>query len=156
MGHRVLSNEDNFLIFGSNCSEQSIAVKRYIAMLTQKMEQIQKSSFNINRTIIKFKFSEFPSDMKMLAFLAGELPNNAKYFSTFAHVSTDKLLDVNTSFGTKPHNDFRSCEYHKRLTVAKTVAEIKAKLDKTQLAPNTKCSKVTSFISSTKSRQEFV
>jgi len=43
-----------------------------------EMEQIEKSTFNINVTIIKFKFSEFPSNMKMLAFLAGELPNNAK------------------------------------------------------------------------------
>jgi len=107
-------------------------------MLTQEMEQIEKSIFNINGTIIKLKFSEFPSDMKMLVFLAGELPNSAKYFSTFADVSTDKLLDVNISFGTEPHIDFRPWQYHKRLTVAEKVPEITDKLDKTQLAPSTK------------------
>lgn len=155
VGQKILSNEDNFLIFGSNCSEQSTAAKRYIAMLTKEMEQIERSSFNINNTIIKFKFSEFPNDMKMLAFLAGELPNSAKYFSTFADVSTDKVCDVNKSFGPEPHNDFRPWEYHKRLTVAKKVAELKGKLNKTQLAPSTKRSKVTTFIASTKSRQEF-
>ena len=80
MGQKILSNEDNVLIFGSNCSQQNPAAKRYIAMLTKEMEQIERSSFNINNTIIKFKFSEFPNDMKMLAFLAGKLPNSAKYF----------------------------------------------------------------------------
>ena len=155
VGHRVLSNEDNFLIFGSNCSEQSTAAKRYIAMVAKEMEQIEKGSFNVNNTIIKFKFSEFPNDMKMLAFLAGELPNSAKYFSTFADISTGELLDVNKSFGPEPHNDFRPWQYHKRLSVAKKVGDLKDKLNKTQLAPNTKRSKITTFIASSKSRQEF-
>ena len=51
VGHRVLSNQDNFLIFESNCSEQSIAAKRYIAMVAKEMEQIdlEKGSFNVNK-----------------------------------------------------------------------------------------------------------
>ena len=35
---------------------------------------------------IRFKFSEFPNDLKMLAFLAGELTLSARFFSTFANV----------------------------------------------------------------------
>ena len=50
VGHRVLSNEDNFLIFRSNCSEQKIAAKRYIAMIFNKIEQIEKTSFTVNNT----------------------------------------------------------------------------------------------------------
>lgn len=49
VGHRILSNEDNFLVFGSNCSEQSTAAKRYIAMISKEIEQIEKSSFTVNK-----------------------------------------------------------------------------------------------------------
>lgn len=56
VGHRFLSNEDIFLIFVSNCSEQSTAAKRYIAMIAKEMEQIEKSSVNVNSTVIKFTF----------------------------------------------------------------------------------------------------
>ena len=155
VGHKILSSQDNFLIFGSNCSEQSIAAKRYIAMISKEMEQIEKCSFHVNDAIIRFKFAEIPNDMKMLAFLAGELTNSAKYVSTFADISSDKLCDVNKSFGQGNHNDFRPWEYDKRLAVVKKVADLKGKLNKTQLAPKTKRSKVTAFIASNKSRQEF-
>lgn len=155
VGHKILSSEDNFLIFGSNCSEQSTAARRYIAMIAKEMEQIEKGLFRFGDTIIRFKFAEFPNDMKMLAFLGGELTNGAKYFSTFADISSDKLCDVSKSFGPEHHNDFRPWEYHKRLAVAKKVADLKGKLNKTQLAPRTKRSKVTAFIASNKSRQEF-
>ena len=155
VGHKILSSQDNFLIFGSNCSEQSIAAKRYIAMISKEMEQIEKGSFHVNDAIIRFKFVEIPNDMKMLAFLAGELTNSAKYVSAFADISSDKLCDVNKSFGQENHNDFRPWEYDKRLAVAKKVADLKGKLNKTQLAPKTKRSKVTAFIASNKSRQEF-
>jgi hypothetical protein len=35
-------------------------------------------------------FAELPNDMKMLAFLAGELTNSATYFSTFADVKVSE------------------------------------------------------------------
>lgn len=155
MGHRVLSNEDNFLIFGSNCSEQSTAVKRYITMICNEIEQIEKRSFTVDNTSIKFTFSEVPNDMKMLAFLGGELPNSAKYFSTFANISTEDMCDVTKTFGPEPHNDFRPWAYNQRLSVAKKVVDFKGKLEKQKLAAQTKRSKVTSFIASNKSRQEF-
>ena len=41
--------------------------------------------------------AEFPNDMNMLAYLGGELTNAAKYFSTFADISSDKLCEVNHS-----------------------------------------------------------
>ena len=155
VGHKILSSEDNFLIFGSNCSEQSTAARRYIAMIAKEMEEIEKGLFRFGDTIIRFRFAEFPNDMKMLAYLGGELTNAAKYFSTFADISSDKLCDVSKSFGSEQHNDFRPWEYHKRLAVAKKVADLKGKLNKTKQAPRTKRSKVTAFIASNKSRQEF-
>lgn len=45
------------------------------------------------------KFSEFPNDLNMLAFLAGELPVSAKFFSTFANVSTADYDDPKGTFG---------------------------------------------------------
>ena len=155
VGHKILSSEDNFLIFGSNCSEQSTAVRRYISMIAKEMKEIEKGLFRFGDTIIRFRFAEFPNDMKMLAYLGSELTNAAKYFSTFADISSDKLCDVSKSFGSEQHNDFRPWEYHKRLAVAKKVADLKGKLNKTQQAPRTKRSKVTAFIASNKSRQEF-
>ncbi|KAK2562469.1 hypothetical protein P5673_014130, partial [Acropora cervicornis] len=155
VGHKILSSDDNFLIFGSNCSEQSTAARRYIAMIAKEMEEIEKGLFRFGDTIIRFRFAEFPNDMKMLAYLGGELTNAAKYFSTFADISSDKLSDVSKSFGSKQHNDFRPWEYHEQLAVAKKVADLKGKLNKTKQAPRTKRSKVTAFIASNKSRQEF-
>ena len=86
-----------------------------------------------------------------LFILAGELTNSAKHVLTFADISSDKLCDINKSFGLENHNDFRPWEYDKRLAVA----DLKGKLNKTQLAPKTKRSKVTAFIASNKSRREF-
>ena len=40
-------------------------------MITKEIEVIEKTSFNINNMVIKFKFAELPNDMKMLAYLAG-------------------------------------------------------------------------------------
>ena len=48
---------------------------------------------------VKFYFAELPNDMKMLAFLAGELSNSAKYFFSFATVSTDKGRNVERALG---------------------------------------------------------
>lgn len=90
----ILSSEDNFLIIGSNCSEQITAARRYIAMMAKEMEEIEKGLFRFGDSIIRFRFAEFPNDMKMLAYLRGELTNAAKYFSTFADISSDKLCDV--------------------------------------------------------------
>ena len=83
-------------------------------MIAEEMEQMEKRLFKVDDTNIKFKCSELPNDMKMLAHLARELPNSAKYFSTFANISSDKLCDVDKSFGLEHHNDFRPREYHKR------------------------------------------
>lgn len=56
VGPKFLSNEDIFLIFVSNCSEQNTAAERYIAMIAKEMEQIEKGSVNVNNTVIKFTF----------------------------------------------------------------------------------------------------
>ena len=41
---------------------------------------------------VEFKLEALPNDMKMLAFLAGELSNSAYYFSTFGNVNKQMLM----------------------------------------------------------------
>ena len=71
MGKRFLSNEDNFLIFGANCSESCEAVEQYVAQLVTDIEYFKGRVFHISGRDIKFELSELPNDMKMLCFLGG-------------------------------------------------------------------------------------
>ncbi len=146
IGHRILSSDDNFLIFGSNCSEESAVVKKYISMISKQIVEIEQTTFSINNKNIKFRFSELPNDMKMLAFLAGELPNSAKYFSTFANVSQLDISDVNKTFGSNPSNDWKPWDYEGRKAVALKVKNFKNKMAKSKLAEKTKRTKITKFM----------
>ena len=92
-GKHVLISNENFMIFGANCSEDSVVVRRYVSYLLKEISVMEKQSYSIGNREIRFKFSEFPNDLKMLAVLAGELPVSAKFFSTFANVSTGDYDD---------------------------------------------------------------
>jgi hypothetical protein len=48
---------------------------------------------------VKFVISKLPNDMKMLAFLGGELTNSATFFSMFADVSKDNLVQETLTHG---------------------------------------------------------
>ncbi len=93
LGKGILSSKDNYLLFGANCSESCITVGRFIQKLMVEVGQIQKQVFpiKVKESVVNVKFciSELPNDMKMLAYLAGELSNSAKFFSTFADVSLE-------------------------------------------------------------------
>ena len=77
IGHGILSSNENFLLFGANCSDNCLPVKRFLNNLLSSINKIQTSSYSIackGKAIdVRFVFSELPNDMKMLAFLAGEL-----------------------------------------------------------------------------------
>ena len=111
-------------------------------------------SHNGKQVNVKFSFIELPNDMKMLAFLSGELSNGAKYFSSFANVSND---DANNTLGTGTFgrsnvNTWKHWVYSERLTVVKEVEQMKAKLSKQHLSSSTKKSRLTTFIAKNKSR----
>lgn len=105
IGQGVLSSNENFLLFGANCSENCLAVKRYLTKLMTDNRKIQSTSYSIickgEAIDVKFVIAELPNDMKMLAFLAGELSNSATYFSTFADV--DKQTSSVNGKGTFGH-----------------------------------------------------
>ena len=74
---------------------------------------------------MNFKFTELPNDMKMLAFLAGELTNSAKYFSSFADVTTSNGKSQTGTFGREENNMWKPWRYDHRLQVVKKVEAAK-------------------------------
>lgn len=155
VGKQVASSSDNFLVFGANCESESCGVvQNYVKYACKQMKDLEGKVFAIGGFHVTFKFEELPNDMKMLATLAGELPNSARYFSTFATVSTEDYRDLEGQFATG-NCKWKVWDYNERLKVAQSVAKFKETLPK-HLNAKTSRSKVTSFIASKKSRQEFV
>ena len=54
---------------------------------------------------VEFKLEVLPNDMKMSAFLAGELTNSAYYFSTFANVHKDNANVHSICYNTGKSTD---------------------------------------------------
>ena len=57
---------------------------------------------------VEFKIELLPNDLKMLAFLAGELNNASHYFTTFANVNNDDCNSIYKSFSM----DINSKSWH--------------------------------------------
>ena len=89
-GRRVMSSSENFIIFGGNVDETSKISSRFVMKLMSDIRHLESETFHISVDNqihkVEFKLGELPNDMKMLAFLAGELTNTAQYFLTFANV----------------------------------------------------------------------
>lgn len=156
VGKRVASNNDNFIIFGANCEESSLVVKKYVQFLCQEIIDLQGKVFEIESLKVSFKFEEVPNDMKMLAMLGGELSNSAKFFSSFANVSKENCSDLKGTFGNNGKTMWRPWKYEERIAVANKVDKFKKSLSTKQLKEKQFRTKVTEFISHNKSRQEFV
>ena len=159
IGHHILSRNENFLLFGANCSENSLPVTRFIAKLMTDIHHIQNNSYSLSckgePVSVKFAIAELPNDMKMLAFLAGELTNSATYFSTFADVSKDNIVHCRGTFGPNPTDTLKPWPYKNRLKVAEAASKFRKKLNP-NVTSKTNRNKVTTFIANQKSRQEFI
>ena len=155
VGKQVASSSDNFLVFGANCESESCGVvQNYVKYACKQMKDLEGKVFAIDGFHVTFKFQELPNDMKMLATLARELPNSARYFSSFATVSTDDYRDLEGQF-VIGNCKWKVWDYNERVKIAESVAKFKESLPK-HLSDKNFCSKVTSFIASKKSRQEFL
>ena len=119
IGKRVCSSFENFLIFGGNVKENGEIIKRYVAKLVVDINYLESQTFDIKlndkNVKVKFKLEMLPNDLKMLAFLAGELNNAAYYFSTFANVNKDNCINVDISFNSGGSTDWMPFKYEKRL-----------------------------------------
>ena len=96
------------------------------------------SSGDIHTVNVKFQVSELPNDMKMIAFLSGELSNAAKYFSSFANVSSDNVNNVKGTFGNDQSSTWQPWSYDSRKQVAKCVETFKKKVQKQNLVESSK------------------
>ena len=103
------------MIFGANCSEDSVVVRGYVSYLFKEISVLEKQSYSFGDREVRFKFSEFPNDLKMSAFLSGELPVSAKFFSTFANVSTGDYDDPKATFGKGNQHKWQPWPYSSRI-----------------------------------------
>jgi hypothetical protein len=156
IGQSILSSNENFLLFGGNCSENCIPVKRFLQKLLVDIRRIEANTHTVSCKSkivnVKFFISELPNDMKMFAFLGGELSNSAKYFSTFGDVSLDTARKPTGAYGPQPSHTWKPWKYDQRILVAN---KVKKSLEKANISDATKRNKVTTFIANQKSRQEF-
>ena len=163
-GRGVLSSSENYLLFGANWSENCVPVQRYFQLPLSDIKRIEKNTFPCTYTAsdgpvtvnVKFKVGELPNDMKMICFLAGELSNSAKFFSSFANVSVDNANNVKGTFGIGKENTWQPWNYSSRAAVANDVETFKNQIAKKKLSEATKRTKITTFIANKNSRQEFI
>ena len=159
VGERISSSTENFLTFGSNVKENGVVTRKYLEATLQELKEIESKTFTINvngsNKLVEFQLAEMPNDMKMPAFLAGELSNSAFYFSSFANVNQKDSNDVSKCISENNNKQWQPFTYDKRLSDAAKVKKRKLELDGTNLQPTTKRQKVTQLMSSLKSRQEF-
>ena len=160
VGERLPCSKEAHLLMGTDAEEDSPVFRHYFKMLVSDLKFLESQVFNldvfgVNRKV-EFRLGELPNDMKYLHFLAGELTNAAKYFTTFADVSSDNCLDINGTFGDKSSDTWHPWSYQKRLEDVKLVEAFKKVEAAKDILEATKRSNVTTFIGNQKSRQEFV
>ncbi|CAB4017352.1 Hypothetical predicted protein, partial [Paramuricea clavata] len=141
IGRRILSSNENFLLFGANCSENCIPVQRYIKMLVSDVQHLEQQTFKCTYITsesqtctvdIKFHISEFPNDLKMVAFLCGELTNSATYFCSFANVSSKDATEISGQFGKEKDKKWHPWNYSER----KVLSDPKIHIDPLHLKNN--------------------
>ena len=124
----MLSSNENFLLFGANCSENCIPVRRFLQKLLVDIRKIESTTYQINKKgefiDVRFVISELRSDMKMLSFLGGELSNSATYFSSFANGTLQSARDLKGTYGKQKSDTWQPWKYTHRVSVAKKVAAI--------------------------------
>ena len=108
VGERLPSSKEQFLLFGGVVEENSEVVSNFFKILTKGVRFLESNIFEIasHSGIDKgeFKLAELPNDIKMVAFLAGELSNTSTYFCTFANVRRNEANDCKKTFDEEPKN----------------------------------------------------
>ncbi len=153
VAQRLPCSSENFLIFGGNVKEDSIIVRNYLKILMADLKYLESLVFEITtindeKVKVEFSVSEIPADMKMLAFLGGELSNSAIYFSTFADVSKYNMSDIDKQFGIGKKADWKPYDYKDRLKNAKlAIAKKKQMLKGAETLTDSQRDTFSSFVS---------
>ena len=152
VGERIASCNESMLLAGANCKEDHVCMNAYAEQLRKEINDVQSKTYIIKGLTVSFVVELFPSDMKFLASISGELNNAASYFLSYANVQRNEIRKRNCTFGDN-NSDYVPWNYEKRLSDVRLLEKFKAKLSKKQLLAR---SKVTDFIGKQlKSRQEF-
>ena len=126
IGQRLMSSRENFLVFGAFCKEDCEQVRRYILKTVSDFKYLENNLFEVKSgesvVNVEFKIAELPNDMKMLCFLAGELNNNAHYFSTFANVNKLDCSNITKNIG-EGSKDWMTFSTAKRVAGGKKAQE---------------------------------
>ena len=113
---------------------EQMVVRRFVLKLLSDIKVLEQRVFEINiggeKFPVEFKLELLPNDMKMLAFLAGELSNSALYFTTFGNVNQHDVNDINKRFSLQNDKDWKPFPYKKRVLDAQKVKEKKLQLQK--------------------------
>ena len=133
-GKRVASSFDNHTIFGGNVKENGTVVRRYVLQLLSDLRYLESEVFNVTvygtERSVEFRVQSLPNDLKMLAFLAGELTNAATYFTTFANVNINDSNDTTKSFSPDGICYWKPFNFQKRIQDAVKVQKKKVELSK--------------------------
>ena len=117
VGERLPSSKEPFLLFGGDCEKNSNVVNNFFKILIKDIRLLDSKVFEITTSDgvgkVEFKLTELPNDMKMLAFLAGELSNTATYCCTFANVKRNEANDCQKTFGEAVGNYWKFFTYEK-------------------------------------------
>ena len=124
VGGRIANSSETYLLFGADCGEESVICERFVAQAIKEISELESQSgipIEVDGETVKVEFALrlVPNDMKMLAFLAGELSNSATYCTTFA----DLKLDERNHF--KTFNKWNEWKYDKRIKDADAVEKNK-------------------------------
>ena len=159
-GRRVMSSSENFLVFGGNVDETSKISSRFIQKFMLDIKFLESNVFKLEMNDkvynVEFRLNELPNDMKMLAFLAGELTNSAHYFLTFANVCQADKKCITKSFGLTEGCGWQPYKVADRKQHAEEVRIERDRLALLDITEKTRRDKLTGFIRNLKCRQEFV
>ena len=150
--HRLASRNHNFMAIGANCKEDCDSFVDQLRIICQEMEEIEGKVYQIRDLDVTFKLEFLPADQKWLALASGELPNSARYPSSFANVTQSNMSTINGSIGTSAQNTWQPWDYEKRLSDAHLVEEDKKKFANKKNARNL----ILNSIAARHSRQESV
>ena len=127
---RLASRSENVLTFGANVKENGLVVQKYVQATLKELTEIESYTIEVNGSwiLVEFKLAELPNDMKMLAFLAGELSNAATYFSTFANVNQQDSNNISKFISENDMKQWQSFTYQKRISDASKVDKKEKKL----------------------------
>ncbi|KXJ07068.1 hypothetical protein AC249_AIPGENE18417 [Exaiptasia diaphana] len=151
----VASCSNNYLLMGANCSETHPVMYSYVRDVVTELEAIESKDYKICGKQITFKCKLVPADQKWHAAMGGELSNAATYFSTYGNVSTANSKTMGGSLGDSKKSTWKLWKYQDRLKTADEVDKFKQKNKIPDNCSKSERTKVTKFIASKKSRQEF-